>query len=132
MADIALAVGFANQAHLTHAFKAHMGQTPARLAGVLTRRTHADRGPRFPAMAPVRTLPSLAMPQAPLNRARPARGLGRLDRERARVLRLFLYATAAALVLGPLFFPASEPGATMLASLACGRLPVRGWAARRS
>lgn len=30
----------------------------------------------------------------------------------------FLYATAAALVLGPLFFPASEPGATTLVSLA--------------
>lgn len=30
VADIALAVGFASQAHLTHAFKSHMGQTPAR------------------------------------------------------------------------------------------------------
>lgn len=30
----------------------------------------------------------------------------------------FLYATAAALVLGPLFFPASEPGLTTLAALA--------------
>jgi AraC family transcriptional regulator len=30
VADIALDVGFASQAHLTHAFKSHMGQTPAR------------------------------------------------------------------------------------------------------
>lgn len=30
VADIALEVGFASQAHLTHAFKSHMGQTPAR------------------------------------------------------------------------------------------------------
>lgn len=30
VADIALDVGFASQAHLTHAFKAQMGQTPAR------------------------------------------------------------------------------------------------------
>ena len=30
VADIALAVGFASQAHLTQAFKAHLGQTPAR------------------------------------------------------------------------------------------------------
>ncbi|WP_170285888.1 helix-turn-helix domain-containing protein [Propionivibrio limicola] len=30
VADIALEVGFASQAHLTHAFKCHMGQTPAR------------------------------------------------------------------------------------------------------
>lgn len=30
VADIALAVGFASQAHLTNAFKGHMGETPAR------------------------------------------------------------------------------------------------------
>jgi len=30
VADIALDVGFASQAHLTHVFKSHMGQTPAR------------------------------------------------------------------------------------------------------
>lgn len=30
VADIALAVGFASQAHLTHAFKSQMGQTPGR------------------------------------------------------------------------------------------------------
>ncbi len=30
VADIALEVGFASQAHLTHAFKQHMGETPAR------------------------------------------------------------------------------------------------------
>ena len=29
-ADIALEVGFASQAHLTHAFKQHLGETPAR------------------------------------------------------------------------------------------------------
>ncbi len=30
VADIALEVGFASQAHMTHAFKRHMGETPAR------------------------------------------------------------------------------------------------------
>ena len=102
VADIALEVGFSSQAHLTHAFKCHTGQTPGTMAQPRDIRKNAS-----------------SMSQEILNHHDARRtAWASWIASALEYYDFFLYATAAALVLGPLYFPASEPGVTTLASLA--------------